>query len=686
MKTILKKFDAWLGVGLFFIASVMVLSISIVAERQWNRFLDVINQTTRDRLMSSAQALAKIVTAEELDRFHTAEDTLDPLYDEIRLRLVEFAEDHSLVYAYFWRLYDANTNLLQFIISNDMDPQTQIGPGDLFFESEEMTISALAGETGANNLGTYVPEWYGLISGWAPVFDADGNLSAVAAVDISDLFIFEFRRESHNTNILLVIIAIFVFTFLAVIDSLRYKRRAGQIEKANVALARERDINQAMKDNIHQGIFLMDRELNILPQYSRPLGTILSYCSGLEGKNLLDILAGSMDVRQLQALQKYFKMVFAKSKAKNVLEDANPLSEFEYKAGGRTKILSAQFDLVEQAGTEPVIVGVIQDITREKEYEMELQAQREAQQLEMKNMFDIIQTDPLEFQDYIDNAEAIFDTINSIFKDKSLTEKQAVTKIFQNIHAMKSNAFAVGLEYFGKKLHALEDEIKTVLAASMISGDDLLRLAVQLEAIMHEKDSYAKVVQKIDAYKTTSQIDSVLVRSLAKSAENIAAETQKKAELKAEQMDKSILKSKLGKPIKTILLQCVRNSVYHGIETPEERIRKNKRKQGLLVVSVKKANDNAEIIFSDDGRGLDWDKIKTRYLKRYPEVKDVSKKVLLSSIFLPEFSTSDEVTQAAGRGVGLSLVKDLVKENGGSIRVDTSSPGLTLKFIFPLAG
>jgi len=95
-------------------------------------------------------------------------------------------------------------------------------------------------------------------------------------------------------------------------------------------------------------------------------------------------------------------------------------------------------------------------------------------------------------------------------------------------------------------------------------------------------------------------------------------------------------------------------------------------------------NGKAEITFSDDGRGLDWEKIKAKYIQQNPGATDTGKKVLLSSIFSPRFSTSEDVTSVAGRGVGLSLVKDIVKENGGTINVNSSDSGLSFKFTFPL--
>ena len=303
----------------------------------------------------------------------------------------------------------------------------------------------------------------------------------------------------------------------------------------------------------------------------------------------------------------------------------------------------------------------------------------------MKNLFDVIQIDPLVFQDFIDDTEANFNYINAILKDRSLTERQVVTKFFQNVHAIKSNALILGLETLGLKLHGLEDEIKKVSAKNDVNVDDVLGLAVKFEVIMQEKDAYIKTVNKIESYKTSNRLDTVLIHSLKKAVEKVASETDKRVELKAGHMDMNILETKLRKPIKDILFQCVRNSIYHGIETVEERMDKKKNPQGLLVVSVKNVDGKAEVIFSDDGNGLDWEKIKARHLKLHPEAKIVDKKMLLASIFSPEFSTSDDVSSVAGRGIGLSLVKDIVKDNGGAIKVDSSSSGLTFKFTFPFA-
>jgi two-component system chemotaxis sensor kinase CheA len=201
---------------------------------------------------------------------------------------------------------------------------------------------------------------------------------------------------------------------------------------------------------------------------------------------------------------------------------------------------------------------------------------------------------------------------------------------------------------------------------------------------MQEKDTYSETIKKIETFKVSNQVDSVLVHSLANAVEKLSIETRKKVDLKVGYMDIRILETKLRKPIKDILFQCVRNSIYHGIEPVEERIKKNKKPRGLLAVSIKNINGNADIIFSDDGNGLDWKKIKMKYLEKHPGIKEVNSKTLLSSIFSSDFSTSEDTSTIAGRGIGLSLVKDIVQDNKGSIVVNSSESGLTLKFSFPI--
>ena len=514
-----------------------------------------------------------------------------------------------------------------------------------------------------------------------------GVIESIAAIIVTTFFLYSpFAPVDVDNEIRSRVVLAYILILSLTIIYERISILKDRKEKTlQTELIHEKNIIQIMKDNMPQGIFLMDKELKILPQYSLPLVAILSYYEdNLTGKNFLDILSNSLETKQLQILKGYFDMVFYKKKSPKVLDSANPLYEFEYKADNKIKILATKFTLIEAGGTEPVIIGIIQDITREREIEREFQSRKDSQENEMKNMFDVIQIDPLVFNDFIDDTDSNFKYINSLLKDKTLTERQVVTKFFQNIHAIKSNAIILGLEVFGQKLHNMEDEIKKVLEKEEIGVDDTLKLAILLEQVMQEKDSYIKIVNKIESFKVSNKLDTVLVNTLTKAVEKTAKETKKDVDIRVGRIDLRVLETKLRKPIKDILFQCVRNSIYHGIETPEERVQKHKKRHSFLDFSIIENNGMAEVTFSDDGRGLDWKKIRDKYLKLHPAAKVVDKKVLLSAIFTPEFSTSEETTTIAGRGVGLSLVKDLVKEYGGNLKVNSTEAGLTLKFIFPI--
>ncbi|GHV94195.1 hypothetical protein AGMMS50293_05150 [Spirochaetia bacterium] len=446
----------------------------------------------------------------------------------------------------------------------------------------------------------------------------------------------------------------------------------------------EKDTMQMMKDNMQQGIFLIDKDLNIQPEYSKTLITILSYYGdSLVGKNLLDLIANSLNQEQLGIMKKYFDMIYGKTKSLAVLESANPISDFEYKIEDRSKILSTRFRLIEKSEKESYVLCIFQDITREKEFEAEVKAEQEKRDVEMKNLFDVIQVDPLVFRDFIEDTDSNFNYINEVLKDRTLTEREAVTKFFQNIHAIKSNALILGLENFGLRLHEFEDEIKNVSSKETISFDDMLKLTVRLEEMMRIKDEYMSITKRIESFKTSNQIDMVLVQSLTKAVERTSADVGKKVEFKVGQMDRSILESSLRKPLKDILFQFVRNSIYHGIEDIDTRIKNGKRPIGLITLTVKNVDGNAEIVFADDGGGLNYDKIKGKYLKLHPGTNP-DKKVLTNAVFSPEFSTAEETSNVAGRGVGLSLVKDLVAQYKGKITIGNSDKGLTYKVIFPL--
>lgn len=132
------------------------------------------------------------------------------------------------------------------------------------------------------------------------------------------------------------------------------------------------------------------------------------------------------------------------------------------------------------------------------------------------------------------------------------------------------------------------------------------------------------------------------------------------------EVDKTIVDS-ISDPI----MHIVRNSVDHGIEaTREERIAAGKNPQGEVVLAATHTGSEVIITISDDGRGMDTDKILAKAERNGILTKpasEYSKKEVLGLLMLPGFSTNEEVTEFSGRGVGMDVVKKNVESVGGSI-------------------
>ena len=129
------------------------------------------------------------------------------------------------------------------------------------------------------------------------------------------------------------------------------------------------------------------------------------------------------------------------------------------------------------------------------------------------------------------------------------------------------------------------------------------------------------------------------------------------------------------------IMHCVRNSVDHGIESPEERKKAGKNETGTVL--LKAANEGNSIVIDvvDDGGGINVEKVKAKAINKgliHPS-KVLSDQEAAQLIFLPGFSTAEKITNVSGRGVGLDVVKTMIEKLNGTIQV-TSEHGKGSKF------
>jgi two-component system chemotaxis sensor kinase CheA len=172
-----------------------------------------------------------------------------------------------------------------------------------------------------------------------------------------------------------------------------------------------------------------------------------------------------------------------------------------------------------------------------------------------------------------------------------------------------------------------------------------------------------------------------VVRDLAK---DMGKDIELVMEGKEVELDKTMLEG-LGDP----LLHIVRNSVDHGIETPEVRREKGKSEQGTILLKAYHESGLVNIEIIDDGKGIDPDVIamsaiqKGLYSDR--EVESMSDEEKVNLVMLPGFSTAEQITDVSGRGVGMDVVRSNIDKMGGTVRIKSvKDVGSTINIKLPL--
>jgi two-component system, chemotaxis family, sensor kinase CheA len=149
-------------------------------------------------------------------------------------------------------------------------------------------------------------------------------------------------------------------------------------------------------------------------------------------------------------------------------------------------------------------------------------------------------------------------------------------------------------------------------------------------------------------------------------------------------LDKTIIEA-----IKDPLTHLVRNVVDHGIETPEERVSCAKPAEGRLFLRAFHEGGQVNIEVSDDGQGIDIEKVKQKGLERGVITADhatrMNDREIINLIFLPGFSTAERITNVSGRGVGMDVVKTNIEKIGGTVDIQSKpGQGTTFKIKIPL--
>ncbi|WP_218064769.1 hybrid sensor histidine kinase/response regulator [Desulfolutivibrio sulfoxidireducens] len=231
------------------------------------------------------------------------------------------------------------------------------------------------------------------------------------------------------------------------------------------------------------------------------------------------------------------------------------------------------------------------------------------------------------------------------------------------------------------------DELARAARTLSLARDELARAAERFDAYARRMEIvsgrlYAEVVgSRMHPFSKGLAGMARMVRDLAKS---LGKEAELRVEGQETKVDRDIL-DRLEAP----LGHLIRNALDHGLEPPSDRIAAGKPQKGAVTVSAAHVAGMLAITVADDGRGIDPEAVRRKVVERglvEPELaRGLSAGELMDFLFLPGFSTAGAVTEVSGRGVGLDVVQNMVREVGGLASVESRpGQGLCVRLRLPL--
>jgi two-component system, chemotaxis family, sensor kinase CheA len=238
----------------------------------------------------------------------------------------------------------------------------------------------------------------------------------------------------------------------------------------------------------------------------------------------------------------------------------------------------------------------------------------------------------------------------------------------------------------------LLDKLMTLVGELVLARNQLLQVSntgenMGLQAVSQRMNLIASELQE-EVMKTRMQPIGNIWGQFPRTVRDVALGCGKQVEIemhgKETELDKTIIEA-----IKDPLTHLVRNSVDHGIELPEDRVKVGKDSIGRLILRAFHEGGQVNIEITDDGAGLKRERIRQKAIDRGLITADqagrLSERELLNLIFLPGFSTAEKVTNVSGRGVGMDVVKTNVEKIGGTVDLQsTPGQGTTVRVKIPL--
>lgn len=470
-----------------------------------------------------------------------------------------------------------------------------------------------------------------------------------------------------------------------------FRNRTRELKEMNHDLILAKKEMDDILENVKEGLFLINKNYMIESQYSAALEGILSK-KNLAKTSFINYFSNKLNEKEVKSIKEYLDIMFDESLEESLINHLNPLSntklEFSYTQEDTiTKYLTFEFGRIVQDGHIVKIIASVNDITEKLIMEQNLQLSRREAEQRTNRLQIILSIEPALLREFIVSTKDELSILNKIVKEKMSIDIEKLNELYRSIHVIKGNASLLGFTFFSDYAHEIEDfiaEIHKEKNYTKVSMYNLKCLVVGLNDLYHELKTLIERLRKfLEQFKIENDEESIiLIRSLKRFINQISQEKDIQVKLKTSKFDNSVIPSKYRIIIKNIIIQLVRNSIYHGVENTEERLKNNKNKQATIELSCYETEDSICIKVRDDGRGLQVTQLREKAVAsgiwNSAEVNNWDEQQVYHSIFTPGISTAKDVNMTAGRGVGMDVIKNKLDEINGIIKIRSKEGRYTL--------
>lgn len=406
------------------------------------------------------------------------------------------------------------------------------------------------------------------------------------------------------------------------------------------------------------------------------------------GEDFRQLLRSVLTPERAEEAQSYLELLFDPKVKPALLTQLDPLKDVQITgATGQVRFLTFQITQLREAGRIRELLVTVFDVTRKVQLERELAATQEAARSDVEDLIRVLEQEPLLLQDFLLGARARLADLNQSMRTvgrRPEAYKALVDDAARLIHGIKGEGAALSLTAISRQCHEMENALAPLLKRRDLSGEDLIPVVFELSRVQDQVERlhrvFARVGQPSPPGKDEPPRLDAMVSNLRSLSERVALSLGKQVRLTA-YVNEAVLPADVEQVLREALPQLVRNAVVHGIELPLERRKLSKPPVGELRLDIGRAEDGAiQVSLSDDGRGIVVPEVRQRVAQLRGDAAQLSDAQVLGFIFDPHFSTASEVTEHAGRGVGLSLVKQIVEKAGARLRVMTQ-PNVSTQFV-----